>query len=204
MKITQKYLRKLILETIEEIYVPGKETDTFIDPKTGKVTATAPKYSTRPKIKYETSDEEFLSALAPVVSFSQERNNVEEGIQLRDLIYFIFQRLDTKNTKRLAADFNAEFEKTGAKFSADTMTDILDILRAEKNIKATSDVIKRLETIGAEGRVSKYIPDKDFEPPFKTANYRAPVKPPEKDQEKTEPDFTPPELKENKILVKYR
>jgi len=202
MKISKTYLKKLILESLEEIYVKGDKEDKFVGPE-GNIKATAPKYGDRPKIRYETTDEEFLSALAPIVSLSQEQKADEEGISLKNLLYFMYQRKDAKNAKRLAADFNAEFENIGGKFNEDTVADILNVLNVEKNINNTDDIIKRLKTVGAEGKVGKYTPDKDAEPAFKTANYRGPVKKPKVDLDNTEPDFTPPKLIEKKVRVKY-
>lgn len=191
MKLSKNLLKQLILEVLEEEDIYGKES--------GKLIATDV-----PKKKYITFDDEFLTALKPIVSLSQERLADEEGISLRDLLYFIYQRLDVKNTKKLAADFNAEFQNIGAKFSEDTMNDILDILKAEKRINNTGDIIGRLNFLKADQKSGKYMPDKDFEPPFKTANYKGQIKKPEVDLDKTEPDFTPPELKEKKVRVKYK
>ena len=206
MKISKKYLRKLILETLEEIFVPGKETDTFVDAQTGEVKATAPKITKVPKIKYVTTDEKFLNAFAPIVSLSQEKVSAEEGINLRDLLRYVFIRKDTRDIKKLASEFNAEYEKIGAKFSKNRMTDIIDVLRAEEKIKNTDDIIARLNTLNAETKVSKYVPDENSEVPFKTANYKGPAKNPiQKDPDLTEPDFTPPWLKESKkFKIKYK
>lgn len=186
MKISIDLLKQLILEEIKH-YKDDPRFPISID---------------RPKTKYITTDDEFLSAFKPVVSFSQESANEEMGISLFNLLNYIFLKKDVP-AKRLASEFNAEFKDSGAKFSSSTMEDIKDILNADKKIfKSTEEIKKRLELLDAERKVQKYVPEKEAEPPFKTSSDRAPFRP--FDAEKTEPDFTPPELKEKKVRVRYK
>lgn len=86
MKISKKYLKNLVIETLEEIYVPGKETDTFVDPKTGKVTATAPKVTSVPRNR---SPLEMFPDLASDEGEKQRNKNI-----LKPFIDFVYNPPD--------------------------------------------------------------------------------------------------------------
>jgi len=174
MLLTKSYLKKLILETIEEIYIKGigGEEDKFVD-KQGNVFATAPKITNIPKIKYKTSNDEFFEAFKPLIAFSQTRDNQELFISLKELIKFFIARKNS-SAKKTAGEFNVEYQDTGAKFNEDKVQAILDSLQ-EENTQNSDQVLNRLSTIPAAKEYIKYIPDPDAVKPYKTASM-APIR----------------------------
>lgn len=171
MKIAKKILKKLILETIKEIFVPGKEEDKFVDPKTGKVIATAPKVTKLPKLKNPFGEgpenrEKFLSTFKPVITFSynmpdfdkkpiHDLSSKEPQVALTIILSSINYRRNTnRNSNNITSEYvNADF---GSSFSPEEIKNIADAIKQTGNLVNGDKVEQVYRNLG--GEITKYIP----------------------------------------------
>lgn len=187
MKISQGVLRKLILEALEEIYVPGKETDKFVDPKTGEVKATAPKTIKIPKIKNpfgegEDNKKKFLSTFQPIINFSfnmpdfdksptHDLSNEDPDDALATILSSINYRRNTNrgSNSTTSVMVNKDF---GSSFSPEEIGKIADAIKLVPNLVNAETVIKIYDTLG--GSKLTYVPSINPNDGPKTVNMKPP------------------------------
>ncbi len=203
MNISKKHLKKIIIESIEEVYVKGAEGEEgkFVD-KQGNVFATAPIITKKPKAKNPLKDDQlFIDTFKPIVTFSFNMPDFENkptynlsSMEPVDILTTIlssinFRRNTNKSSNITTAQYvNADF---GSSFSPEEVQKIADAIQIYGNFVNGDTVEEIYRNLG--GPITSYVPS--IKPSEKKGPKTVSMKPPGVFEEST---------KNKKMKVKYK